>query len=239
MKQLYRGSTRIPTRIIGRAAPARRHRTRRAPRHAGPSRRRGRRAPRRGREPTLDQRAPERGPHARVSRRRLHEPEEARFRRGRDAQGDHHRIRSEGRAIEHEDEPLRIVVSPLLERLPRRRTCPNDATRHARCREPERLRHGRDGPFVLPARDPAPQRTKHVDLVRAWCLPRGVRRERHRGPGPHIPSARHGEGHVLVEEKDRARAPANATTSYCSASSTALRPNGINACISDPATDLS
>ncbi len=44
------------------------------------------------------------------------------------------------------------------------------------------------GPLVLPARDPAQQLTKHADIVRAWCLPLGVRRERHLGPGPHIPS---------------------------------------------------
>ena len=106
-------------------------------------------------EPALDQPAQQRRTRALTLGGRLHEPQDALLPGRGHAQRDHDLIGRERLAIKQEDEPLCIIVAPLVQRLQRRRTRANDAARHARRREPKRLGHGLSRHLVLPIRQPA------------------------------------------------------------------------------------
>jgi len=106
-------------------------------------------------EPALDQLAQQRRTPALTLGGRLHEPEDALLPGRGHAQRDHDLIGRERLAIKQEDEPLRIIVAPRVQRQQRRRTRANDAARHGRLREPKHLGHGISRPLVLPTRQAA------------------------------------------------------------------------------------
>ena len=72
-------------------------------------------------------------------------------RRG-DGERDDHLIVGERLPVQEEHQPLGVVMSPLMERMPRRRPGAHEAPRHAPRGQSERLRLGVGGRFVVAAR---------------------------------------------------------------------------------------
>lgn len=90
-----------------------------------------------------------------VFRGRLDEPQNPFLARARHAEGDHELIAREGLAVEKEHQPLPIVEPPPLHGFQGARAALDEAARHTRLGEPERLGHRLRGALVIATRQPA------------------------------------------------------------------------------------
>ena len=110
-------------------------------------------------EAALHQLAQESGAHTRILGGRLHEAEEALLPRRGDAQRDEDLIVGEGLPVEQEHQPLGIIVTTRVQRRQRLGAGADEAPRHARLGQAERLWHRFGRRFVVatgePAQDPA------------------------------------------------------------------------------------